>query len=90
MDNNERQALLNQLYSAEVRIEALTMILIEELGMTREKIQKAVDLVVKYSIIGDEEKLDGDTIYQRRATAYHQEPKEGATNKTKTRSSKSS
>lgn len=70
MDEKQEFALLERLYSAEIRIEALTMLLIEELCVPRKTAQEAVDLVLRYAIIAQEEKLSNDEVYRRRREAY--------------------
>ena len=68
--DKEMENLLERLSSCEIRTEAITMLLIEELGISRERIQKAVDIVVRYSIIAQEEKLDREEHYRRRSAAF--------------------
>jgi hypothetical protein len=68
----EEEILFNRLFTLEAIIEALTILLIEDLGISRKEIQRTFDLVVKYLIVGNEEKLDAETIYQRRSMAYRQ------------------
>lgn len=70
MDKQQEENMLERLSSCEIRTEAITMLLIEELGISRERIQRAVDVVIKYSIIAQEEKLDREEHYRRRSAAF--------------------
>jgi hypothetical protein len=59
-----------RLYSAEVRLEALQIFLLEENVISRSHLQGIVNLVEDHRVIQRTEKLSNEETYKRRSTAY--------------------
>ena len=70
MDDKNIQNMLYRLYALEARTEAVIMIFCEELGVPKEKIVRAMDIIARYDIIAQEERLDAETSIARREQAY--------------------